>query len=196
MYHNTQDWFKQRNIEHVWVYRGMKDLTPEEWNLKFGESEIGKANITLQPLSSFSSDYSTANGFAYTDKGTMVAAQIPVGRIMGGCRSGFGCLSEREVVVIGGKTEAYAYAWTSSRSKEIVSGDKFVDAVKELEKDTEQQQTPVKKQTPEPEMPAAVKTSIGVWIKQPDGAYMNSADHKVDAEFVKEMLASGEIKAL
>ena len=91
MYDDTQAWFKAQGMTHVNVWRG---------------AELGQANaidvayIGLRPASSFSTTYETAQNFSGLN-GTLVGLRIPVGQVLGTARSGWGCLNEREVVVLG-----------------------------------------------------------------------------------------------
>lgn len=91
MYDDTQAWFKTQGVTHVNVWRG---------------AELGQTNavetvrIGLRPASSFSTTFDTARNFSGQD-GTLVGMRIPVDQVLGTARSGWGCLNEREVVVLG-----------------------------------------------------------------------------------------------
>ncbi len=92
-YDATQKYFKDKNIKEVLVYRGC------------GLSPKGKIVSSLQPLSSFSLDYDVARRFP----GNVMATRVPVEKILSHPRTGFGCTSESEVVVLGGKMESIVY---------------------------------------------------------------------------------------
>lgn len=77
--------------------------------------------VALQPMSSFSTSLDTANDFAYAasdiEKGAsfnaVVTSVIPRERILSIPTSGFGCLAEEELVVLGGVDSA-TFAFTAS----------------------------------------------------------------------------------
>lgn len=92
-YHNTQDWMKEKGVTHMYLARGMGG---EE---KVKGAEHGR--LKLQPVSSFSSNYSTARRFASGKNVYMV--KVPREQILGSCLTGFGCTSEHEVVVLAHK---------------------------------------------------------------------------------------------
>lgn len=92
-YANTQDWFTKNGFKEIFVYRGVHGDSA-----KGGEPHVGVFNG--QPLSSFSSKLSTAGFFG----GKIYMAKFPVSAVVGMCRSGRGCLSESEVVVMGRPT--------------------------------------------------------------------------------------------
>lgn len=96
-YDATQRWFKEKNITHVSLFRGMSGVPPA---VK-GES----VEVTMQPASSWSIHYRTAHDFATERKnpGSVIAMRIPVSRVLSTAVTGRGCLNEGEVVVLGGK---------------------------------------------------------------------------------------------
>jgi hypothetical protein len=102
-YNNTQAYFKQRGIKEVYLYRGM-DVIPS--GVPAGPSA---ANITLRPASSFSTNYATSAqpNFSGGTKGLILSGTVPVERIMGTCRTGYGCLSEYEAVVLSGTDDIF-----------------------------------------------------------------------------------------
>lgn len=68
------------------------------------KAKAGKpANVKLQPASSFSAQYSTANTFA-GGNGTVYLCKIPASQVLGTYLTGFGCTGEHEVVVLGHDT--------------------------------------------------------------------------------------------
>lgn len=103
MYENTQADLKARNITELVVFRGVKGRSGSGLShLESLDTEHGAgmfADLNLQPASSFSTSFFTAKGF-----GKMVMLmRVPASRILGTCRSGWGCLNEQEVVLLGGK---------------------------------------------------------------------------------------------
>lgn len=119
MYDQTQKFFKEQGITHIPVVRGMSfsDTSPVS---HIPLNTPTKAKMTLQPLSSFSSDSSTAEGFTGTVTGgagvvrVMTAAMIPIERVMGCVQTGFGCMNEQEFITLGGSKElddCVTYVW-------------------------------------------------------------------------------------
>jgi hypothetical protein len=102
-YDTTQKMFADMGITELKVYRGFQfspDSKPE-W------AKDGEATIPLRPLSAFSYDLQEANNFAGSHSGSVViATTIPVSQILSSAGSGFGCLGENELVVLGGKVNA------------------------------------------------------------------------------------------
>lgn len=102
MYEQTQDELAKDGIEYVSVYRGMSfGNPPPTW------AQYGLQRAELQPINSFSVDKGTAkrfaNGLAGNGGGShkiLVKARVPRSRIIGSARSGFGCLSEGEFVIM------------------------------------------------------------------------------------------------
>ncbi len=116
-YDETQAWFKERGITHVTLYRGVK-VPKESWREGFGATDA-----ELSALSSFTTDIGVAESFARGGPGgwipgtkpTMIACDVPVDRILSTPFTGFGCLGEREVVVLGGPARVYAYGWAGKK---------------------------------------------------------------------------------
>ena len=127
-YEDTQNEFRKRGLgpdDPVTLYRGMKvpQATPSrasKVDLGFGvnagddEGAIGEHEIKMQPMSSWSSSASVASGFAESKMGykmssVVFAANIPTKDILSTSRTGFGCLAESEVVVLG--RDATAQVW-------------------------------------------------------------------------------------
>lgn len=124
MYENTQERFAAEGIKEVALYRGQaltSTVTPEWTKEAFGdairlnsdgkvEQVVGKVKgeveVQLRPLSSFAPDLRTARRFSSmlaegTVRGNMVfTATVPVENVVGTSVSGFGCLSEWEMVVL------------------------------------------------------------------------------------------------
>lgn len=94
MYDNTQASFKEAGITHVSLYRGMGIPKDQTW-------PIGDVveRVRLQPINSWSSSKKTANAFK-KGYGRLLVTEVPVERIVGSARTGFGCLNESEFVVM------------------------------------------------------------------------------------------------
>lgn len=94
MYDHTQAEFAAAGITHVSLYRGMRGMGSPEWGNK------GVHRPPLQPANSWSSSVSIARRFGNGQGGVMLVAEIPVERVLGSARTGFGCLNEKEFVVL------------------------------------------------------------------------------------------------
>lgn len=111
-YELTQDFFAENGISQVDAYRGMHHpfgyLTPKDW-----PAQSGHTSITANPLSSYSWNYPTAANFAVgmspdeIPNSALIGASIPVSRILATPFTGFGSLSEAELIVLGGTDPAY-----------------------------------------------------------------------------------------
>jgi hypothetical protein len=94
-YDATQADLAARGITEVTVYRGT------------GVQGVSEGSVTLRPASSWSSDPSTAREFAATaadqdGNAAVLAATVPASRVLSTPSTGVGCLSEDEVVLLGG----------------------------------------------------------------------------------------------
>ncbi len=88
MYAQTQDDLAAHGIKSVYLARGVLEDHPS-----------AVTDMRMHPMSSFSTDYAKAYQFS---GGAMIFAKVPASRIISTPRTGFGCLNEREVVVLGG----------------------------------------------------------------------------------------------
>lgn len=121
MYDNTQEWLKKKGITEVTVLRGVKGQRYP------GPVTPGMADVVLQPASSFSASFQTAASFAgHYHTSYLVAVHVPASQILGTARSGFGCLNEQEVVVLGGKHRAFV-----ARTEDLTDFDRFKRAAQE-----------------------------------------------------------------
>ena len=93
MYDETQKRLKAAGITHIEVYRGVGEGTELPY-AKVGARVRRRANA----LESWSASLAVADTFGPVVLRTIV----PVERVLSTCRTGFGCLPEAEVVVIGG----------------------------------------------------------------------------------------------
>lgn len=120
IYDATQHYYKSKGITHVAVWRGMRS-TPE---MAVPRGEIAPRRTAMRPLSSWTTSSSMAMGFATTlqgfpgkepseiiaeqekyDDNLLLKAYVPVEQIFSNPLTGFGCLGEDEVVLLGRPTD-------------------------------------------------------------------------------------------
>lgn len=101
MYSDTQEHLAKQGLKTVRVSRGYKGNIGIDLATK--ANKILKADVQLQPMSSFSSDLKSARIFSLsTDKRqTILFAEVPANRILSCPVTGYGCLDEVEWVVLG-----------------------------------------------------------------------------------------------
>ena len=123
-YQGTQEYLKANNVTSVTLYRGLSGLPDSIAQTISGSSTINQ-DITTRPLTSWSTDPKVAETFGGVDRvhsfddgknDAMVRAVIPADRIFSTPMTGFGCLNEKEFVVLGGADKA-----------DIVTSGKYVD---------------------------------------------------------------------
>jgi hypothetical protein len=118
----TQKRLKQLNVPSVTIWRGQTSSSKDLLSTR------GPELLSMRPLSSWSLDYGIAEGFShhevdgryYAKEGSSnltIRSEVPASRIFGMSGSGFGCLSEQEVVVLGGSMR-YDYLESTSRVNE------------------------------------------------------------------------------
>lgn len=90
MHAETQRQFKEQGVKTVIAYRGVGQSLP------WGPAAVDVSNA----LESWTFNRGTARDFGHT----IIKAEIPVERIVSTARTGFGCLGEAELVVIGNKS--------------------------------------------------------------------------------------------
>jgi hypothetical protein len=99
-YRLTQEWFEDRGIDKITVYRGIK---------KAKSTVSGEGMAGLRPLSSWSTNISTAEDFTRgslgesLEKSMLLRREVDVKEIFSTPLTGVGCLAEYEVVLLGGK---------------------------------------------------------------------------------------------
>lgn len=134
-YMNTQMMFEEKGITEITLFRGFSVPNSQVSDI-FGKGiDSGQANLLLQPLSSFALKMNTAEGFASAHPGetsVVIAARVPVDRIIGTFSTGYGCLSESEMVVMGAQTEPDKVFFSLGRSGTYNSGRQAGDAMAEL----------------------------------------------------------------
>lgn len=97
MYDHTQKHFKEKGITSVVLRRGTAGVLQ---NTSHGE----KVKLNSNALESWTLHERITSVFGKD----VLKAEVPVSRIVGTARTGFGCLNEYEYVVIGGKANDYA----------------------------------------------------------------------------------------
>lgn len=117
MYDYSQEEFEKDGLDYILVYRGTKPGT-------ITGAEIGDIiNLTENTMSSWSTDYTVARGFA-TSQGTVTEMLVPTKRMVGSARTGFGCLDEAELVMIGGQgvEDAATVVFSNGQTLSLGSG--------------------------------------------------------------------------
>lgn len=118
-YRNTQKHLAEQGITEVVLHRGMSLDRPNGWDSALAETildtevpegELGNEFVRLRPLSSFSYDIGTTDGFR-TDNGAVLSATVPAERIFSTAATGSGCFHEEEFVVLGGGDTKFHVAW-------------------------------------------------------------------------------------
>jgi len=118
-YELTQDLFKQEGITEVYAYRGMAwrpgEVPAEIETLRASRRGTGIVSVHGNPLSSWSLAFHTADAFTGKhDVKAIAGTKIDVKRILSTPFTGFGCLSEKELVVLGGDDmDAMTWAWNN-----------------------------------------------------------------------------------
>lgn len=119
IYDATQHYYKSKGITHVAIWRGMKG-TPE---MAVPRGELAERTVSMRPLSSWTTNSSMAQTFATAltstkklgidsseqeqsiyDQNLIMKAYVPVEQIFSNPLTGFGCLGEDEVVLLGRPT--------------------------------------------------------------------------------------------
>ena len=90
------------------------NISDEEFE-KFVPEGVVNVGMKMRPLSSFSLERGTADGFRTSDgsqgskdEGVFLATRVPVARIFSTPLTGIGCLDESEFVILGGQLDAKA----------------------------------------------------------------------------------------
>ena len=101
IYDSTQLYYKAKGITHIPAYRG---FTQSSTPLLPGELE--SMDTTMRPLSSWATSIGIASSFSdkFTQEETtptLIKAFVPVEDVFSNALTGFGCLSEDEVVLLG-----------------------------------------------------------------------------------------------
>jgi hypothetical protein len=97
-YDETQARLKAQGVTHLTLVRGYGSAAKVD--------PINEQNVSLQPASSFSMNKSIAGIFAPSGsalKKRYLTATVEARYVLSTCGTGFGCVNEQEVVVLGGK---------------------------------------------------------------------------------------------
>lgn len=134
-YNNTQKWFKENNITHVTVFRGMGVHSPEYTDYINNNSSEDvdvyhsqEGEIPLNPISSFSFNSEEALGFLgkenkhKQEKRVVLMGNIPVQHVMSTFATGYGGLPEKELTVLG-----YKFPWTIVHATDSHDAKKYFD---------------------------------------------------------------------
>jgi hypothetical protein len=129
-YDTTQRYFRDRGITEVPLYRGYSFDEPGDvpaWakpSLEKMDSTTEGGAMRLRPMSAFAYTEDVATRFArdYADGDYRIVTEstVPVGRILSCAMTGFGCLHENEMVVLGGPLKA---DYVTNLSRVALNGD-------------------------------------------------------------------------
>lgn len=143
MHASTQEYYKSKGITHIPVYRGVA-LTPEQAGYNVSEDKeaatpgfaMWTEEVAMRPLSSWTTNYEIARSFSETGLGVsskplphMLFSLVPVDQVLCNPFTGFGCLDEDEVVLIGKPIKAII-AQTDPKTVQLPLGDRMVEIVK------------------------------------------------------------------
>lgn len=121
-YDNTQEQLAAHGVTNVRLYRGMSFDDPNDPDATTPNpfrDGFSRTSVLLHPVSSFALLFDHALKFSRGATGTsngahgaVLAATIPASRILSTSRTGWGCLSESEITVIGGDFHDPAIIWS------------------------------------------------------------------------------------
>lgn len=98
-YDATQERLRSLGVKELVVVRGYDSAA----KIKPDDAQ----GVSLQPASSFTLDKSIAERFAHkSKKKRYMTARIPAAKVFSMCSTGFGCLHEKELTVLGGVVQA------------------------------------------------------------------------------------------
>jgi hypothetical protein len=99
-YEETQAHLAKAGISKMTVVRGYSSTSKVD---PTGDEQ----GVRLQPASSFSLDRGIANAFSGDGlQKRLATATIPAKRVLSTCLTGFGCMNEQEIVILGGTVKA------------------------------------------------------------------------------------------
>lgn len=140
IYNATQHYYKSKGITHVAVWRGMRDT-----EMRVPRGEVVADTSTMRPLSSWTTNGSMAKAFATSiqnktlsedeqqllDKNVLIKAFVPIENVFSNPLTGFGCLGEDEVVLLGRPTDVLAITPPANTLPEL-SEEGASDSAKEV----------------------------------------------------------------
>lgn len=143
----TQQYFKDRGITHLAVYRG---ITAGE--NAFGEpiaiGDMDIREVRMRPLSSWSINEATARSFSRRpgndQSGYVIKAFVPIEDIFSTPFTGFGCLEEDEAVILGRPMQAMVYR-VDEATRYGKDGDSLATKLVDIDRDSMIKQIEAKK---------------------------------------------------
>lgn len=109
MYDRTQEQLAKAGVTEITVARGMG------LNRNDADRAIGSTTVTMRPMSSWTTNIATSDDFAFSQAGELtspnpkavrVVARVPASQVLSMPGTGYGCLEEYEVVLLGGEMGA------------------------------------------------------------------------------------------
>lgn len=125
-YAETQEMFRDMGVSTLPLYRGM-DVDPT-FAARMLPAEFDREQFDLRPMSSFTTSYGVASNFGWAGDpdgvAVTIAGYVPVERVLSTPATGFGCLKEAELTVLGGGQTEFAgeHRNTQSDAALAVSG--------------------------------------------------------------------------
>ena len=101
-YDETQAMFKDIGVTEMDIYRGEGGATFRKRGVDVPSGSSVEVTTAMRPLSSWASDFDTAQSFATSDTAVILKTRIPVSRIVATPWTGNGCKNENEIVLMGG----------------------------------------------------------------------------------------------
>ena len=150
IYDATQHYYKSKGITHVAIWRGMKG-TPE---MTVPRGELAERRVSMRPLSSWTTNSNMAQMFSTTlastkrpgidspeeeqaiyDENLLMKAYVPVEQIFSNPLTGFGCLGEDEVVLLGRPTDTIMITPPANFLPEAITDESVSDDVRKVTED-------------------------------------------------------------
>jgi GNAT superfamily N-acetyltransferase len=123
-YRETQEMFKDIGVTEIDIYRGEGGETFRKRGVDVPSGSSVEVTTTMRPLSSWASDFETAQSFATSDTAVILKTTIPVSRIVATPYTGNGCKNENEIMLMGGPVTSQVAGLTTPalRSKNAKEG--------------------------------------------------------------------------
>jgi hypothetical protein len=132
MYNNTQDQLAAAGVKELTLYRGQGHYKG------LSRDQEGEDTLKSRPIGSWTYDKAEGRKFANMNangpggkKGAVVfSATVPASRIVSCARTGFGCLGEKEVTILGGTDDVHVehinkVAWTPTKADKAALAAKY-----------------------------------------------------------------------